>query len=116
MTERRIFVRFTAEGFHNWPQAHDGRSYLRAEHRHLFHVEVSTSVNHDEREIEFHDLRDDAQAAFAALGEGAGRMGSLSCEAMAQKVGAALLEKHGPGRDFIVTVSEDGEFGAVVRV
>ena len=62
-----IFVRFEQVGFHCWPDAPSHRAYLRASHRHLFGIEVTTRVDHDERDIEFHDLRDEAAALFRGL-------------------------------------------------
>jgi hypothetical protein len=62
-----IFVRFEQVGFHFGPDAPSHRAYLRATHRHLFGIEVTTTVDHDERDIEFHDLRDEAAAPFRGL-------------------------------------------------
>ena len=56
-----IRVRFSEPGFHCWPQAPERRAYLRNPHRHLFYVTVACIVSHDEREIEFHDLLDEAR-------------------------------------------------------
>jgi hypothetical protein len=108
-----IHVRFTMPGWHNWPDAPEKRAYLAHEHRHLFHVEVSAVVQHDDREIEFHDLRDNAVAIFRSLGTD-GRMGAMSCEMMARAVGADLVECY--QRCFKISVWEDGEFGATVIV
>lgn len=107
-----IFVKFTEEGFHCWPQAPDHRAYLRAEHRHVFHVTVELRVYHDEREIEFHDLMAEARALFKALHDGTG-CHSGSCEAMARVVANQLAATH--DRMVLVTVSEDGECGARVQ-
>lgn len=113
-TPATIHVRFTMEGFHYWPDAPDHRNYLAFEHRHLFCVEVSTQVDHDDREIEFHDLRDEAIVAFKAnyTNAIAKVLGALSCEMIARNMGAALADKH--ARAFTVQVWEDGECGASV--
>lgn len=110
-----IFVRFTSPALHCWPGAHERRAYLRAEHRHLFHIEVSTLVTHDDRDIEFHDLRDNALSAFQSLGKEPGKLGPMSCEMMAREM-CRLLHDDYPKRTALwtVTVSEDGEMGAVV--
>src|SRR4029077_10414476 len=100
-----ITVRFAAPGFHCWPEAPDHRSYLRSPHRHLFHVEVSTPVEHRQRQIEFHDLMDEAKELFGP------RDASASCETMAVDLATALSQRHG-GRSFTVSVFEDGEAGA----
>ena len=101
-----IWVKFTVPGFHCWPDAPDHRAYLRNEHRHLFHVKVTTSVKHDDREIEFHDLLDAAKELFDT-GDG-----TWSCERMASRLSAELAQQF--GRSFRVDVSEDGECGAAV--
>jgi hypothetical protein len=104
-----ILVRFTAEGFHCWPEANGARSYLANRHRHLFHVEVETAVTHDNREIELHDLLDDSRRSF-----GGGNFGSASCESLARGLATALAGKY--DRTFRVGVFEDGEVGASVTV
>jgi len=79
-------------------------------HRHLFHVELSTPVAHIEREIEFHDLLEEAKRRF-----GGPRHGSDSCETMAINLAKAMSEHYG-GRPFTVSVFEDGEAGATVTL
>lgn len=106
-----IWVSFQAEGLHCWPGATQRRAYLAHKHRHMFHVRVQTRVEHDDREIEFHDLRAQAQHAFLALGDG-GDFDGQSCEALARRLAEHLSVRH--RRWFVVEVSEDGEFGAVV--
>lgn len=110
-TLSEIWVSFDSEGWHNWPEAPKGREYLRHPHRHLFSVVVVVAVGHDNRDIEFHDLKDRAQALF----EGDGKLkGAQSCEMMARKLGNQLrqLDQMPVVR---VEVSEDGEFGAVIH-
>lgn len=111
MQEKRskIIVRFVSEGFHRWPGATGRREYLASVHRHLFHVEVKTEVAHDDREIEFHDLLDDAKAWFPA-----GDLGARSCESLARELASALAQKY--TRPFQVAVFEDAEVGAEVSV
>ena len=119
-----IIVRFTYAGMHRWKDAPDNRAYLRDPHRHLFHVEVSTWVDHDEREIEFHDLCDAAKENFAdcCLGVLEFERGSpvlaryldRSCETMARLLASTLSKLY--SRRFDVSVFEDGEFGAKVSV
>ena len=109
MTASTIFVRFTQPGFHCWPEPTEGRTYLGQRHRHLFHVEVCLKVNHDDREVEFHDLLDFARDAFPG-----GEMGGQSCEMMARLLGEKIARRY--RRAIQVTVSEDGEVGAVVLI
>lgn len=113
--EATLFVNFTQEGFHQWPDAPEERTYLRSKHRHTFHVRVELSGPVDgARSIEFHDLIQHSKAVMRDIGI-RGTMfdfGTWSCEqiayAMAQRLGTAYHTLVG------VTVSEDGECGATV--
>jgi hypothetical protein len=112
-----IFVRFTFGGWHCWPDAPERRAYLRDRHRHLFHVEVKTTVDHDDRELEFHDLLAFAAVEFSGLGEvdpeaGIVDFGSQSCETLARRLATVTADKY--DKAIAVEVSEDGECGALV--
>lgn len=111
-TSALITVRFSVPGFHCWPDAPFRRIYLRDKHRHLFHVEVATQVTHDDREIEFHDLMENARTLLRLEWPGFD-FGANSCEMIARKLGSKLQAKH--SRPFTITVSEDGECSASVR-
>lgn len=102
-----IFVRFTFEGFHSWKDASEHRKYLSYRHRHNFHVELRCHVEHDDREIEFHDLIDEGKSYFVN-----GEMNNMSCEMMARKLAEDLSTKY--KRSFTASVSEDGECGATI--
>lgn len=105
-----IFVKFSEVAMHCWPGAPDRRAYLRAEHRHLFFVEVRTEVRHGDREIEFHDLLDEAKMLFGrAIAD---LPISRSCEMIAHAIAAPLRDRY--RRSFAVTVSEDNECGATL--
>jgi hypothetical protein len=104
-----IKVRARSIGFHNWPGATPGREYLADRHRHEFHVEVCAAVHHDDRDIEFHDLKD-ALADFMPRGE----LGAQSCEMMARTIIERLSDLW-PGRILWCEVWEDGECGARVE-
>lgn len=102
-----VWARFDFVGFHNWPEAPEGRAYLRERHRHRFFVEVEVEVSGD-RQIEFHDL---LQAV--RVGQPEVELYSRSCEEIAAGLGRFLAETY--QRPYTVTVSEDGECGARVR-
>lgn len=108
-----IHVTFQVEGLHHWPGAIGRRAYLAHPHRHQFHVEVSADVEHDDREVEFHDLKDLARALFDTYGVH-GDFGPQSCEMLARRLATDLAAAH--DRDMTAMVSEDGEFGATVLV
>lgn len=107
MNQSTIFVRFQVAGFHYWPEPIKGREYLGDRHRHLFHVEVRVQVAHDDRDVEFHELLDFARSQFPG-----GELGAQSCEMMARALGNKIAHRF--GRAVEVSVSEDGEVGALV--
>lgn len=101
-------VRFSVEGWHYWPEAHENRRYLRNSHRHVFEVEAQIELRHAEREIEFHDF-----LMFCKLHFPTGDLGPKSCETLATDL-AKEITRTFPGRVVRVTVMEDGENGASV--
>lgn len=108
-----ITARARVQGLHQWPGAPDRRSYLRALHRHEFHVEVKAAVFHSDRDTEFHDLGERAAVLLRGLGQEFHpestlvTFGASSCEMLAEKVGLLLIDEGVPVLS--VTVSEDGE-------
>lgn len=104
-----IVVRFSVEGFHRWPGAPGNRYYLANIHRHLFYLEVTLAVTHDDREVEFHDLLDFCRVEFPG-----GDMGFMSCEMMARNLLTKIAQRW-DGRAICVSVFEDNEVGAMVR-
>lgn len=110
ITSTEIAVSFQAEGWHCWPQAPQRRAYLRQSHRHMFHVYAALQVLHDERDVEFHDLRDACVQWF-----GSGDYGSMSCEALARQLCEQIVTTW-PGRTARVVVSEDDENAAMVSI
>lgn len=104
-----VKVRHRFTGWHNWPEAPEHRGYLANTHRHEFHIEVSVRVDHDYRDIEFHDLKENV----AAISPGE-ELGAYSCEMIARDYIDGLTECYGPVVDY-VEVWEDGECGAHVE-
>lgn len=98
-----IWITCQFEGMHYWPNAPEG-SILNHPHRHIFHVKLTKLVKHDDRDIEFIDLKNKVEKycyqEFSALT-------THSCEDLAK----ILLEVFEAER---VDVSEDGENGASV--
>lgn len=116
---RRIWVTHRFDGFHAWHDAPQVRSYLASPHRHLFHVKLTMDVHHDDREVEFHDLRDEVVGICGTLGvDGPGKSRALhgmSCEQIALFIAEAIRQRH-DGRSLECEVSEDGELGAIVAL
>lgn len=116
-------VTFRQSGLHFWPSAPAERSYLGVKHRHLFYVRVMLPVEHDDREVEFHDLLAFSRHAFRTLiamttpynplDPNLLDFGDRSCEMLARALAAALQLRF-PKRAVTVEVSEDGEVGALI--
>lgn len=68
-------------------------------------------MRHNDREIEFHDLRDEAMERFE---QRSAEVEHRSCEMMATDLASALAQSF--DRPFTVSVFEDGEVGAEVTV
>ena len=105
---RWVEVRFSHAGFHYWPRATVRRAYLLAEHRHLFIVTVRVFVKGDDREVEFHDLLELAEAAWPGTGENREQLGTMSCEQIAEHIARSVAKAY-RDREVTVMVSEDGE-------
>ena len=118
---KSIFVTFTKEGVHKFPAAAtdptlatgdwDDVSYLANEHRHIFHFRVDISVEHSDREIEFIQFKRWIERLYD---HGALQLDNKSCEMIAGDLGGQILDKY-PGRGLRISVSEDGENGAVLE-
>lgn len=105
-----VTVKLTRQGWHSWPDATAPRLYLKALHRHMFHIAVTVAVRHDNRDIEFHDL---AEIVAAWWGDENDQADRGSCEHIATELHlylTALLAD----RNLLVAVGEDGEAYATV--
>jgi hypothetical protein len=98
-----IIVKFQFAAVHYWPGAPRG-SILQHPHRHVFHVSVTKGVSHNDRAIEFIELK--AQMEKAAQALYCRRPTPNSCEMMARSLGTMF-------RCIQVAVLEDNENGAV---
>lgn len=113
MLSQTVTVRWEQIGFHCWPEAEGVRAYLSQRHRHKFFFEVTVDVFHNDREIEFHDLLDQARRVI-----GTEELGRMSCEDMALKVIEALRSLYpetAHRRGWSCSVFEDNEVGATVK-
>jgi 6-pyruvoyl-tetrahydropterin synthase len=99
-----ITTRFSA--IHRWPDCPiEEVSYLRNPHRHEFHVTVKAEVNHDNRHVEFIQLKNKINQFLRKNWEEKD-LGRMSCEMMCTK-----LRQEFPILNY-VCVMEDGENGA----
>ncbi len=100
-----VWISTSFIGFHRWKDAPDATSFLRDWHRHKFNVKVGVCVNHENRQIEFFDLKEKVDLYLRVHYEG--QKFASSCEHIA----CELFDKFNAE---LVTVDEDGENGATV--
>lgn len=109
--ERLIVVKFQVEGTHCWPECPiDEVKFLRDPHRHMFHIQATKKVGHNDRDVEIIKLkREMQQFLLSCYGDEVGTcdFGRMSCEDIAE----LLIE------DFKLhscQVLEDNENGAIL--
>jgi hypothetical protein len=103
----KIFITTSFEGFHRWAKAPKRFAYLASRHRHIFHVRAEKVVTHDDRDIEFINLKNQINEAIAGM-KNSSKVETYSCERWAKE----LLRLFDLSR---CEVSEDGENGAIVE-
>lgn len=105
-----LTVTYQCPMWHRWADAPDHRAYLRHSHRHMMHWTAAFEVGGNDRELEFHDLRDTLKGVIHRVLDGHEQWDctNRSCEAMAVIVLSELLTFNIPCIQ--VTCSEDNEF------
>jgi hypothetical protein len=113
-----VAVTFAREGIHKYPQAAtdpklatgdwDDVSFLAYPHRHIFHFRVAIAVFHDDRDIEFIQMKRYLERLYD---ERTLLLDYQSCEMISDQLAAHVNHKY-PGRSFNITVTEDNENGA----
>lgn len=109
MAQKYIFVTFQKEGIHRYPDAPAGVEFLAHPHRHMFHFRVEIEVFHDDRDLEFILVKRELESLYT---DEVLELNNKSCEMMADDLANYLMQKY-PGRNLAITVSEDGENGAI---
>ena len=99
---RAIIVQLSFEAWHKWPQAPSKHSYLRARHRHVFHVKAEMTVTNATRDVEFIELKRNVSSWCNRTLYDTNK----SCEQMAEDI----AKRFGFDR---VEVYEDGENGGL---
>ena len=112
-----VWVTFCKEGIHKYPAAAtdpklatggwDDVSFLGVPHRHIFHFKVWIEVTHDDRDVEFIQVKRWLERLYS---EGSLQLNFKSCEMIARDLNAQIKAKY-PGRHVKIEVSEDGENG-----
>ena len=115
---QQIIVTFQREGIHRFPDAGtdstlatggwDDVSFLAYPHRHIFHFTVTVEVGHDNRDIEFIQLKRFCERLY---NDGVLQLDYKSCEMMADDLYEAI-SKQFPNRNVQITIMEDNENGA----
>lgn len=101
-----VYIRTRFAGFHRWKNAPDQVAFLRDFHRHEFHVKVAVPVNHDNRDVEFLQLKARVDAVLTE------RYKDKKFEESCEMIASNLVDWF----DAVwADVSEDGENGAVVN-
>lgn len=114
---KTIWVKFTAEGIHRYPEAGTNPaladvSFLAFPHRHIFHFEVGVQVIGDNRDIEFIQFKRWLQGLYS------GKVLDLdfkSCEMIGKDILEKVFEKYPNVKYAYAIVSEDGENGANIQ-
>jgi len=115
MCGRSIWVRFQREGIHCYPAAGtdpnlEDVAFLAHPHRHIFHFEVRIAVVHNDRDIEFIQFKRWLEGMFD---DKVLQLDHKSCEMISDDIFAMIAEKY-PGREVIISVSEDNENGSTI--
>lgn len=112
--KRFIEVTTRKEGIHRYPEAAtnpelEDVSFLAHPHRHIFHIRLRLSVDHNNRDIEFIQLKRWLESQLTS-----DNFDFKSCEMLAEDI-IRMTNKEYPKTQYIeVGVSEDGENGAVL--
>jgi hypothetical protein len=120
-TSRMVYVRFQKEGIHKYPIALTDPalatgdeydvSYLGYPHRHMFHFKVWISVEHNDRELEFIQVKRYLEKLYS---DKVLQLDYRSCEMIAEDLYEKISSKW-PNRDVWIDVSEDDENGAFMK-
>ena len=119
--KKKIWVTFTKEGIHCYPDAANNPqlatgdeydvSFLASPHRHIFHFRVAIDVFHDDREIEFIQFKRWLVNLYIS---NILQLNYKSCEMISDDLYVQIATKY-PNRDVWIEVSEDGENGSSVE-
>jgi hypothetical protein len=118
---RTIFVQFQREGIHRYPAAATDPnlctpgeydvSFLANSHRHIFHFQVGIGVEHNDRDLEFIQVKRWLESLYS---KDVLELDFKSCEMMADDLYLQIAARY-PGRYVSIEVSEDGENGCRIN-
>lgn len=105
-----IKIKLQVEGVHQWLAAPQEVSYLANLHRHIFHIEVEKTVEHNDRDIEIIMFKRQVDMylieTYFDMDYSLCNFGEMSCEMIAKQIGLEFNAKR-------VQVLEDNENGAI---
>lgn len=107
-------VSFEFENTHRWhtiPNTHP-KQFLKNPHRHIFKCNVWIEQYHEDRDIEYLEAKDLLKRMFF---DNSPRTKDKSCEMIARDIYSFLRKTYGWERRYKVTVTEDGENGALIE-
>lgn len=117
---RMIWVTFSKEGIHNYPEAlsdpslatgkEDDVSFLGYPHRHIFHFKVWIEVLHSNRDIEFIQFKRWLESLYA---DNTLTLNNKSCEMISDDLYSHIAQRY-PDRNIHISVSEDNENGSMI--
>ena len=117
----KIWVTFCKEGIHCYPAAATDPalatgneydvSFLGTPHRHIFHFKVGIQVFHDDRDIEFIQIKRWLENLYSGK-ESVLQLNYKSCEMISDDLFIQIASRY-PGREIFIEVSEDGENGSI---
>lgn len=108
-----IWVTFQKEGIHRYPEALtnpelEDVKFLGYDHRHIFHFRVDLEVRHDNRDVEFIQMKRWLESLYQTETL---KLDYRSCEMMSDDLSVLIKDKY-PNRKFKISVSEDNENGS----
>lgn len=113
-----VYCTFQKEGYHCFPEAATDPQYktndiydvshLGTRHMHYFNFKVWVEVTHENRQIEFIQLRRWIETLYSS---GSLELSNQSCEMMSDALYEKLSEKY-PGMEIRIDISEEGINGS----
>jgi len=104
-----IWITTRKEMFHNYPDAPNEVSFLRNEHRHIFHFKVYIEIFTNDRDVEFIMFKRDVESILSNINDLKWR----SCEIVSNYLAIQIRSKY-QKRHIKIETSEDGENGVLM--
>lgn len=119
IAQRRIIVKTQLEALHCWPDVPPSHSsqFLKHPHRHLFQIELQFIVEHNNRDLEFIQIKQQVDRCLHKYFKvdhisGLVDLEHMSCEMLCE----FLLKSFNYLGVCQVTVLEDGEMGSMLSI